>query len=115
MRHACHAEGCERLVPPRFLMCAKHWRMVSPELQAAIWKVYVPGQEERKDPSPLYLLVQRLAVVEVAVRTGVWDADEATDRVSRSWDLWIGEISDEERGWYVSLLPGGLELLGGKT
>jgi hypothetical protein len=26
MKHVCHAEGCEREVPPKLLMCFVHWK-----------------------------------------------------------------------------------------
>lgn len=41
--------------------------MVPSWLQKALWKVYVPGQERRKDPTLAYLVVQtrcRLAIAE---------------------------------------------------
>lgn len=70
MPHLCHAFLCKRTIPPRLLMCARHWRMVSPELQKQVWRFYVPGQEIRKDPSPGYLLAQRSAVWQVFVDEG---------------------------------------------
>ena len=66
MKHPCHAEGCEVEVPPRMLMCIKHWRMVPRPLQALVWRHYVPGQEIRKDPTREYLEVQKQAVEIVA-------------------------------------------------
>jgi hypothetical protein len=53
--HTCHAEGCEAVVAPRFLMCPRHWRMVPKALQHAVWEHYRRGQERTKDPSPEYL------------------------------------------------------------
>jgi hypothetical protein len=64
--HKCHAEGCNVLVPPRLLMCLRHWRMVPLELQRRVWATYVSGQEIRKDPSPEYLAAQEAAVQAVA-------------------------------------------------
>lgn len=110
-KHTCHAVDCPVVVPPKMLMCRTHWGFLSHRLKAAVWRAYEPGQEVTKDPSPLYMLVQRLAVAEVAVRTGKWDTDRAVQGIQQSWELWIGGITDEERGWYVGLLPGGDELL----
>ena len=73
MRHTCHALGCNVAVPPKMLMCLPHWRMVPRDLQKAVWREYVPGQEIRKDPTPAYMAVQAAAV----------DAVAAMERVSR--------------------------------
>lgn len=70
MSHRCHAIGCEKEVPPKLLMCARHWRMVPPTIQRRIWAHYVPGQEIRKDPTDTYLDVQQLAIDAVAEREG---------------------------------------------
>ena len=40
MAHVCHAEGCDTPVPPKLLMCLKHWRRVPKQLQAAVWNNY---------------------------------------------------------------------------
>lgn len=66
--HKCHAHGCSREVPPRFLFCAPHWHATRKTLQNAIWNEYRVGQEERKDPSARYLAIQRLCVSELAYR-----------------------------------------------
>ncbi len=55
MSHACHAHGCKVDVPPRMLMCRKHWRMVPRRLQQQVWAHYEEGQEDRKDPTTAYL------------------------------------------------------------
>lgn len=65
-RHLCHAIGCERVVPPRMLMCAPHWRMVPLGMQRAVWRTYRPGQERMKDPSSAYLDAAMAAVNAVA-------------------------------------------------
>lgn len=64
--HTCHAKGCETPVPPKLLMCAKHWRMVPREIQLRIWKHYRPGQEIDKNPTETYLSVMREAIDAVA-------------------------------------------------
>jgi hypothetical protein len=38
-------------------MCRKHWFMVPKSLRDMVWEHYVPGQEQRKDPTEEYLLV----------------------------------------------------------
>lgn len=68
--HTCHAEGCDVRVPPKLLMCRKHWAMVPRRLQAMVWDVYVPGQEQRMDPTAEYLDVAREAIEAVAVKEG---------------------------------------------
>lgn len=66
MSHTCHAADCDRVIPPRLLMCMRHWRAVPAGVQRLIWVTYAPGQEERKDPTIAYLAVQSLAVAIVA-------------------------------------------------
>jgi len=69
--HHCHAEGCEKSVPPKLMMCAPHWRMVPAWLQSATWKAYKPGQEITKQFTVSYWLVQwrcRLAVSDLEGR-----------------------------------------------
>lgn len=43
-------------------MCLRHWRLLPLELQRAVWAVYVPGQEIRKDPTREYLAAARAAI-----------------------------------------------------
>jgi hypothetical protein len=64
--HHCHARGCEVAVPPRLLMCARHWRMVPTNIKRRVWLWYRDGQEERKDPSPEYLRAADDAIEAVA-------------------------------------------------
>lgn len=68
--HYCHAEACEVKVPPRMLMCLAHWRMVPKPLQDAVWDAYVPGQEQRMDPSGGYLVAATAAIEAVAKKEG---------------------------------------------
>ncbi len=70
MSHTCHALGCDIAVPPKYLMCARHWRMVPHRLQLAVWAQYKPGQEIRKDPSTRYLVAMADAVNAVAEKEG---------------------------------------------
>lgn len=69
--HVCHATRCNVKVPPKMLMCLKHWKMVPRALQREVWAAYVPGQEIRKDPTDQYLEVQRRAVEAVERREGI--------------------------------------------
>lgn len=71
--HTCHARGCVRVIPPRLLMCAPHWRMVPMELRRQVMVYYRLGQETDKKPSPMYLKAMRAAIDAVA-------ALEAKDR-----------------------------------
>ncbi len=55
--HACHWPGCGKQVPPAMWGCRRHWFLLPARLRNAIWRAYVPGQEERLDPSDDYLRV----------------------------------------------------------
>jgi hypothetical protein len=68
--HTCHARGCTMHVPPRLLMCSRHWRLVPAELKRAIWLHYRRGQEITKDPSPEYLEAMKAAIDAVAAKEG---------------------------------------------
>lgn len=71
--HTCHAETCEVRVPPRLLMCRKHWRMVPYGLQVAVYAEYQPGQERLDGtafPTDSYLEVTREAIEAVAAKEG---------------------------------------------
>lgn len=68
MAHTCHAHECSHAVPPKMLMCAKHWRALPAKVQRAIWREYRSGQERDKSPSVRYLAVQRLAVMHSAFK-----------------------------------------------
>lgn len=64
--HTCHAKGCNRIVPPKLLMCANHWRRVPVHLQREVWKHYRPGQEVDKNPADEYLQAAENAIEAVA-------------------------------------------------
>ena len=68
--HTCHAKGCEKTVPPTMLMCKIHWMMVPARLKAEVWRYYVPGQEESKDPTDRYLVAAQAAIDAVAEKEG---------------------------------------------
>lgn len=65
-KHSCHARGCGERVPPAYVMCARHWRMVPPAQQRNIWEHFRPGQEKDKQPTRDYLKALRAAVDAVA-------------------------------------------------
>lgn len=60
--HTCHARGCRTRVPPKLLMCARHWRQVPRPLQRAVWSTYRPGQEIDKRPTVEYLAAADAAI-----------------------------------------------------
>lgn len=66
--HVCHARDCTEPVPPRMLMCAKHWRMVPANLQAEVWRTYRAGQEIDKRPTREYLDAAQAAIEAVATK-----------------------------------------------
>ena len=68
MMHTCHAKNCKVVVPPKLLMCKRHWYMVPRDLRAAVWAEYMPGQEIRKDPTREYLEAANAAVRAVAAK-----------------------------------------------
>lgn len=45
MPHNCHARNCEVPVPPKMLMCRRHWYMVPREMRNRVWNTYQRGQE----------------------------------------------------------------------
>lgn len=70
MAHLCHAVGCKVAVPPKLLMCLRHWRMVPKALQAEVWRTYRPGQEIDKRPSSEYMTASNAAIDAVAKKEG---------------------------------------------
>jgi hypothetical protein len=70
MRHTCHAHRCDVSVPPKMLMCKRHWYMVPKDLRDAVWLMYRPGQEIDKSPTMEYLETAHEAINAVAVKEG---------------------------------------------
>jgi hypothetical protein len=70
-RHLCHAYMCDREVPPKLLMCLKHWRMVPQDIQRLVWRYYRPGQEIDKRPTAKYLEVMAMAITAVREKEGL--------------------------------------------
>ena len=71
VKHLCHARKCNVGVPPRLLMCRRHWFMVPRELRARVWATYVPGQEITKTPTLEYLDAANAAIKAVAEKEGL--------------------------------------------
>ncbi|MGL5935872.1 MAG: hypothetical protein ACRCZI_09660 [Cetobacterium sp.] len=71
MKHTCHADGCELAVPPKMLMCRRHWYMVPKHLRDDVWDTYEPGQEQRMDPTEEYLAAAQAAIDAVATKEGL--------------------------------------------
>lgn len=38
LTHHCHALGCKRACPPRWLMCKPHWSQVPRDLQVEVYR-----------------------------------------------------------------------------
>ena len=53
--HECHWPECEVQVPPAMWGCKTHWMKLPRYLRDKVWEAYVPGQEDRLDPSDEYL------------------------------------------------------------
>lgn len=70
MQHLCHAKGCGLPVPPKLLMCRRHWYMVPDHLRSLVWRHYRPGQEIDKRPTREYLEVMKQAIDAVAHAEG---------------------------------------------
>jgi hypothetical protein len=87
VKHTCHAAGCSASVPPKMLMCLRHWRMVPRDLQRAVWAAYVPGQEQRKDPTREYMVAHHLAVAAVASREGRVEDIAENLRLAHHWGV----------------------------
>ena len=83
MTHHCHAVDCSMSVPPRLVMCLRHWRLVPSDVQRSIWAAYRKGQERDKQPSQDYLYHQRRAVMHVALQEGRVTLPDAVSEVCR--------------------------------
>lgn len=62
MEHHCHAIGCKKIVSPKVLMCAGHWRMLPPELRFPVIRSYRRGQTEDKRPSADWIKAAKTAI-----------------------------------------------------
>lgn len=59
--HTCHVKSCNVVVPPKLLMCRRHWFQCPAFLREQVWAHYRPGQEEDKSPTKEYLSAARAA------------------------------------------------------
>lgn len=67
--HTCHARDCDKPIPPRLLMCRKHWGMVPVELVRAVYRHYQPGQEDgRHTPTAAWHTAADAAIAAVAAK-----------------------------------------------
>lgn len=64
--HLCHARDCGAPVPPEYLMCGRHWKLVPKPLQRAVWGAYRDGQCDDKRPSKAWMQAADAAIGFVA-------------------------------------------------
>lgn len=81
----CAARECPAEMPPRVLMCRRHWFMVPTEIRHRVWNHYRPGQETDHAPSGLYLAAMNEAVDAVAYK----EAQKVTGR-AHEWHAFAG-------------------------
>lgn len=51
--HHCHLPGCDVAVPPKLLMCRKHWAMVPSAIRRDVWRYFDPAQCSDQPNRPL--------------------------------------------------------------
>lgn len=49
-------------------MCKKHWYMLPKEMRDRVWALYIPGQENRMDPTDEYIEFTRQCIDFVAAK-----------------------------------------------
>lgn len=81
--HFCHAKTCKVIVPPKRLMCKRHWFMVPADLRKAVWREYRPGQEVDKEPTAAYLEAAQKAITAVQAREERQGNTERTRRTEK--------------------------------
>lgn len=64
--HRCHAIDCTVVVPPRMLLCRRHWAMVPAELRAPVERHYRRGQCDDRRPSAAWVAAAARARAHVA-------------------------------------------------
>lgn len=69
--HTCHATACSKRVPPSMFMCRQHWFQLPKHMRDAVWMEYVPGQENRMDPTEAYMEVTREAIEYLERKHGI--------------------------------------------
>lgn len=74
------------------LMCRVHWRKVPARLRRDLLDAYVPGQEDRWDPTVAYLRAAEACVRSVAEKEGVDSAAVAEAvQMYQTWAEALGE------------------------
>lgn len=63
-------------------MCLRHWRMVPKQLQRDVWRHYRAGQCEDKQVSSEWLKAADEAILVVAARESVLEAQRSSRMVS---------------------------------
>lgn len=76
-RHLCHAVDCTRLVAASYLMCGRHWAMVSRDVQRAVDDAAVAG--------PSWLTMAHLAISQAADADGLPEAADSHRVASERW------------------------------
>lgn len=71
-------------------MCGRHWRIVPDVLKKALKKVYVQGQENRKDPSSEYLLTAAVCVEQVARKEGF--TEDIIEAEVELYEIWANMV-----------------------
>lgn len=72
MSHTCHAKNCKTNCKPEYLMCPRHWRMVSRSTQNAVYRYYQPGQCDLDPiPSEKWHAAADVAIAEVARKENI--------------------------------------------
>lgn len=94
MSHKCHARGCPTPCRPEYLMCPRHWRMVPPRLQRAVWRTYRDGQCDDMDPSPEWHVAADAAIGFVALLDG--EGIRASERAALEAAGYALRLSQEE-------------------
>lgn len=101
--HRCHAIGCSAPCPPKHLMCAACWALVSPETQAEVYRTVKLRDMRSVDATwaPWWRASHR-AMFEAAVAAGL-DGHVREDRPPWSAQRWL----DQELAWADGLEKGG--------
>jgi len=71
MTHTCHTVGCDVEIPPKMLMCKRHWYELPREDRDLVWSLYEPGQEITKTPSAEYIREVFKIIARQAERLGL--------------------------------------------
>jgi hypothetical protein len=83
--------------------------MTPKDTQRLVWAAYRPGQEADKRPGALYVLVQAMAVAEVAVLDGRFTPSQQEDHVKavaeRVWNLLTPDDAKVLSGYRTKRTP----------